>query len=702
MLNIRILFALLLMFAFHALYGQQNRAGRSRSGSGAGRTESNPARKTETLIPPGVYVGSYACRDQAAQVRIDVEPAREGVYFGFIRFYPAYGDKDNMTGAYRFQASAIHHTAGMPVLLTRWLTSKGEKFTHNIYRPGTWTQYTSAPAKWQINNSVFSYDPASKSLTWHFSYPKCADIVLIFDQQQSNAFRLYVNGQEKNPGRKITYPQASNSGERAAILAEWTGKIALEYPEMNPNKTEVGKLYRIAYNLFADEYFTPYFGKRFDELSDRERKQIGSSMRKAFTDDALGYLFSWEKGNLERAFLNETGSFNYHEVANAVVVQRNKRKKYSEIMKRLNTDMPTVYAGDIDGFRKFLNNEGPGLWPSELEQLKQGIESARLNASENTLTQKVDELLASYPGKDVESATGLMNAYNRNSGLFSNVGYEKRSTEEQRIFDRIDIVLRPLLEDEKRKLEQIVTDANALQNVNAWFAGFNGKYGQFNQSPLYKSLIDIMLRKKWTAIEKNYTGVEKRINSAMLPELNHLEKEILTPDAGSTQYAAPAKKIQNLIDNRKAALKEQEVLQKQKAEADLWASIEREQTSTGEPTEQQMMLALNKSYLVTNAKMENLSRTKVNKEDPMSAVFALLGMGLKDTKIYVKSVRKIACEKAVGKPGFNCDCTVELNLSGGLAGVAYGPWLKYMDDNIVTHRFAKSADYGWYFISGEK
>ena len=81
--------------------------------------------------------------------------------------------------------------------------------------------------------------------------------------------------------RHLTGPMLGQPSQRTRsrvpgddALVAWASRFNAEYPDVNPRRTQMGQLYTLAVNLFADEHFSAYFSNTFDQMSTRQRDAV--------------------------------------------------------------------------------------------------------------------------------------------------------------------------------------------------------------------------------------------------------------------------------------------------------------------------------------------------------------------------------------------------------------------------------------------
>jgi len=117
-------------------------------------------------------------------------------------------------------------------------------------------------------------------------------------------------------------------GPSCEALAKWSKRFEQEYPDLDLRHTPLEKLYPLEAKLFMDEMFVPYFGKPYDQLSERTRQTIWRKpMRKCFTSSEYRGQFRWQRTMLHHSFEGKSASFTFAQIAPFVARAREIRRK---------------------------------------------------------------------------------------------------------------------------------------------------------------------------------------------------------------------------------------------------------------------------------------------------------------------------------------------------------------------------------------
>jgi hypothetical protein len=121
-------------------------------------------------------------------------------------------------------------------------------------------------------------------------------------------------------------------------------------------------------------------------------------------------------------------------------------------------------------------------------------------------------------------------------------------------------------------------------------------------------------------------------------------------------------------------------------------------TSTGEPTEDQMKLAILINIKAQRELLSSFSDIHLEEGDIVGLYFSLIGKANESIGIDVENFEKYSCVSASGKPGYVCDYVVKVTLQGrGMNKNVYNTMNKYSGSTISTARFSK-VDGVWVIV----
>jgi hypothetical protein len=194
-------------------------------------------------------------------------------------------------------------------------------------------------------------------------------------------------------GRGISLVGSSPPEEK---LKSWAALLLKEYPALDPYRTEMGALFKLARNLFRDKYFVPAFGKPFEKLSaadlDRTRDQIEriKAPRANFAEEkAAGAVRS-----VQNAFSRTGGTYMSKDIVLSVLALRGidhwREKWVAELPQLAHSENSFQILDEIEGqLQKALFMH----LPSEQKEIGTLTETTRMRLAAPLLVTKVDRLI---------------------------------------------------------------------------------------------------------------------------------------------------------------------------------------------------------------------------------------------------------------------------------------------------------------------
>lgn len=187
------------------------------------------------------------------------------------------------------------------------------------------------------------------------------------------------------------------SAPSADVLRKWASQIFRDYPDIDPYRTESGALYLMARNLFRDEYFEPFFGKTYDELSNRDLTRINGRLEDLPPPRSN---FPEERANgaarpLARGFWVNVGTFAAPDIMLSVVATRSIAAWKRQMLQGLDGIAPS--AGTFDTLNRIEAEESGVLgtfWPSERKAVLDALDGHRARLAGPVLLARVNQQVA--------------------------------------------------------------------------------------------------------------------------------------------------------------------------------------------------------------------------------------------------------------------------------------------------------------------
>jgi hypothetical protein len=323
--------------------------------------------------------------------------------------------------------------------------------------------------------------------------------------------------QDQAEARRIA---ALSVEDRCEAFIQWSKRLEQEYPETNFQRESINKLQAWSYNLFADDHFVPFFGKAYDAMSSGERESVHASTINPcrISDKYRGGFWQWN--TLAQPFnkLPHT-QFGSATVLSAVAQGREVRAKLAQLKQEAEALPATVQGYDrlavigseanalMTPPKVVRTNIAPvsPLFPSEQAAIRADISSHKMRLAEGALGEKLQPVLMAAPAYD--GAVALKRAMQVQHLLVKEVSPVIRKGYENKIEERLSVVITHLLREEKQKIVQFGNNLAGLRDGAAWYLQFEKRYvGEFKDASA-------------PAIQRSYLERRRAQLAAVAPEL---------------------------------------------------------------------------------------------------------------------------------------------------------------------------------------
>ncbi len=466
----------------------------------------------------GEWRGIYYVYPSAMALKAELSADANGRVSGSIEFQPLVKTRSvvgNFAGKYGVQGT--YHRSTKTIRLN----------------PMRWIERPRRPVVLVGFDGVF--DPAGPAIAGRLTRPiqrGAAHLYFALRRPQNAGSLTEPMTSALEVGKFVRRPPGAPDNQ---TLLRWCEKLTTEYPGLDPYRTELSALYSRAYNLFEDEHFKACFGKRFDEMSSTERRNIRF----------LGPLRNKSPklrdfSGLSRAF-SATGTQGTPEVMHVVLAQRTIRAwrgRHLEQLERFPVDLASFTS--IDAIEAAARVQLATLWPSERKEFDATVLSTRRRIARPLSEKLASGIIRDAKGHAGARALSLWTA--RQQKLLRWLEDSERAMLEKRVLARLDEVIAPLIEIEVRRLEPVDEGVAGLQRTNDWFRRFRLKYGFASRRPAYHGAI----RKLRAARDKQIASIRDDAiavigRMGVEPEINGLVRDLL-PVPGDRE-AAPGRAI---------------------------------------------------------------------------------------------------------------------------------------------------------------
>lgn len=512
----------------------------------AGCLFATPAVKSEAAEISGVYAGNYVCGQQTFPLRLTISSQPDGTLAGVFAFQPVGGAPRGLVEtAYSLRGRYTPGTGHFQLLPGRW-----------VGRP---------PIGYSMVGIDGTYDAAADTLRATISDRRCGAVDVKRDASQTALFQQKTEAQAEEM-RNVPSSSAASGKPPESCLAiiRWSSRFEQEYSGTNWRNTPVDMLGPKFINLFEDDYFVPYFGKPYDQMSQTERMQIG---RGAMRECAISPPFRprFQAGLLsllERPFLLPAGGLS-EASANRVMERRRVRQEY-----RQTVDQLKALTAAADSYPKALTMEGRGraaytvLWPSEYKNFETTVDQTKRRTAEPLLVARVGAAIAGAQNREGFLKLDQVAAENRE--LFSAVGPEVAKRENERLAAASRQGLQRLMVDERKRVDAIGAGLAGLEEGARWYRDFNANYQKaLTEESVRATLIHFTERREHD-LRANSAPLEAAIRkTAGGGELDAVLARYTAPSdrsgsAGAPTFAVVAEQQKKFTDQALAKLSEAE------------------------------------------------------------------------------------------------------------------------------------------------
>jgi hypothetical protein len=422
----------------------------------------------------GVYIGTYITGQSLLNVELQIdrssdEKSVEGV---FLCYTPGSTAKESLGSA----------------------KLKGEYDPQKQVLTLTAYQWSQALGAQNLSGLTGSFEPNTGKISGNLLPEKEASFEAMRDSARTAQRQADVNTAARQFSEAPTLIwDARGADERCRVILHWVSRLEREYPKVDFYHTPDVEAIPKIINLFTDECFVPVFGKPYEQMGKDDRERIKRMLRECWLDPNFGPQFTWHKGYLEYPFVLEIGTNMSHAlVAPAVAFRRLKRNQLIQAMAELKAVPSTS-----DGFDRILSIQTEEtvkkpedvdlLWPSERSGFEEAVHVAKKRVAEGALTMRLDQTLADVIGYD--GMIKLQQVVTANSELFELVPSAVRDRQNAKVGEKIHSELKPLMADERQRIDQLGAGGEALKNGCRWYAAFSQKYlSHFHDSEVDETL----------------------------------------------------------------------------------------------------------------------------------------------------------------------------------------------------------------------
>lgn len=630
----------------------------------------------------GIYNGHYFCQQGKTSLQLGLVDEGNGSITGVFSFYPVGGNPQRPKGVFELKGSYDKSSGNFELNPAKWIKRP----------PG----YVMVGMKGNLSDT--------KKLDGNITLRGCSNFSLKKDNSKSEELKsTLATKKEVYKNAPSSLSKAKTDAERCIVFNKWSSRFPIEYPDLDIRRTQLGKVYPKAINLFTDKHFVPVFGKPFDQMSQQERFYIGrKQIRKCFLTKEYSYDFPWQRNIIDRPFSLTNGSFSYGEVASEVSYRRQLIEELKKEVSNLNS-----LPNSSESYRNVLTIQQNGknkysvLWPSEYKRFLGSASEARKRNAASAFTDIVNSTAGDL--ESYKELTALNNVVKDNPLVWSDLSPEIQNKEQKRIMNKIQSALVGYMQAERNKIDNLGSGLKAVENGTNWYRQFVSKFvDKFQSSKIDKTLSYFGKRRS-----NDLANAERNIVSLINSSDNATEtRKILSKYTGTAfdSETTAGLNIKEAGDNKFkvfAAQHQQEEEEKRRRPCKEFASSEIS-APAGPPTQEEMCTALWRKVEAINSHYDELGARCQNREfenNPLLAMQCLqlcgASAGKCDINVKITKFQKIACKKAVGEAGFNCDYLMSIYSNAEFVQASLETFLPY--GGTAQGRFIRQPG-GWLFL----
>ena len=304
-------------------------------------------------------------------------------------------------------------------------------------------------------------------------------------------------------------------------LKEWTNVVLKEFPERNLDKHDYAFVKRVAFNLFSDEYFEPYFKKPFDKLYKMQQTGFEKRFEKCKNKDGL----TWQANNSLLSYFGD----NFGVTTKMVIEARKLNNEFNELKNEiLQSDINTL---DLSRFLTPLRFKYKLLFPSKTVPLINLLKKEQERRKSNTEASRMNSIILNI--NNASNLDKISTIKSGNEWFLSKLSNEQNNMVNQAIQDQtnrvLEIELATILKAQKNKQYSQYQDIKA---IDAESSAFFVKYSDYRLGvDLFEEIITLYKKQHLELLIANKEEIIKRINkSRTKDQLKYIETEYLNFD----------------------------------------------------------------------------------------------------------------------------------------------------------------------------
>ena len=281
---------------------------------------------------------------------------------------------------------------------------------------------------------------------------------------------------------------------RCQNFIDWSGRLQQEYPKLEILRIRHNEQTDYFARLFDDPHFEPFFGQRYDEMSESTLADIGrNTLMECMKSSTYKKSLTWQS-QLLRAFPpTKQATVSKAPISYSAIVPkvRDLRQARAELdsLKRDAEAMPANAASydKLLGIQKRLPALLTSLWPSDQSAATEYFEKKRMVLVEPALGDIVDQAIGGSQG--YSGLMALRELPNKQHSLFNLSGQAFADKQKQRLQSAQDRILKDLMPEQASRAVQFASTPAGLRDGALWYQSFFDSYLKY---PEYRNHPDVL------------------------------------------------------------------------------------------------------------------------------------------------------------------------------------------------------------------
>lgn len=581
----------------------------------------------------GIWSGYYRCNNQPVRLDLVLEQQDAQLQGLFVFYLDSSG---TASGAFTLSGQ-VDEAAGTLVL-----------------EPGEWKKRPIG-----FTSVGLSGRHVGNQITGTISVRQCGNFQVTKDLERTEELMEQAR-QSKQQWEQapIALADAEDDTQRCLAIAKWASRLKVEYPVLDLDRTPLNQVFPKAAPLFADEDFVPVWGQPFTSFSKQERKRVYyDTLTPCLRRRDLSGYFQGYNYILTRPFTLDRGEFSHSEVSlrTQIIAQGRQwlRDKTAELDSLPANEGGYVLLGQI---RSQGDTQLVDLWPSERAELEEHLRDSLGRIAPTVLAGRVDRAVAE--AADFEAVSRLDGVLEGNQELVQAVTGEQLARHRNAIAERQEQLVHLEIGRDLEALSGLPSDLAGLAQSTEWFRNFQSKY-QGMDGPSVSEARQRFRVERRSLLEKTHPKLIQQVESVrQLPVLNQL---VATYIGLQQDRGEPAlRPVWDVITERRQQLEAEQ--QWAASNRSYCERFEIQETTTEEPSERDVCLALASTIDELNAGYEELGRKCHAREFRNDPGLAMQCMGLCgatggqcELSFTMTYFENLDCVSAHGESGWVCD-----------------------------------------------